>query len=131
MGTTGVKQRALATAGGLARHVPSDRAQLFAFVASPAARAHPWPLYRRLHRRGPVRPAFEGAWLVASHAGVSEVLRNPATSVHESRARGRSEHPPAGPYAALLRQTLLFTDPPDHARLRRLVSRAFTPRTVE
>jgi cytochrome P450 len=125
-----LKRRALATAGALARHVPADRAQLFAFVASPAVRSDPWALYRRLHRNGPIRPTAGQAWLVASHAGVLQVLRHPGTSVDESLGRGQ---PPSddGPFATLVGRSLLFTDPPDHARLRRLVARAFSPRTVE
>lgn len=130
MVVTTIRRRALAGAGAVARYLPADQAQLFAFVASPAVRSDPWALYRRLHRRGPVRPTVQRAWLVASHAGVTQVLRHPATSVRESWATGH-DRPPSGPFAELMRGTLLFTDPPDHDRLRRLVMRAFTPRRVE
>jgi len=126
-----LKRRALAATGSVARHVPADTAHVFAFVASPAVRAEPWPLYRRLHRRGPIRPAPYGTWLIASHAGVSQVLRHPATSVDESLGIGQDPADRTGPFAAMLGRSLLFTDPPDHARLRRLVSHAFNPRTVE
>jgi cytochrome P450 len=127
-----MKQRALAGAGAVARYVPVDDVQLFAFIASPAVRSDPWALYRRLHRSEPVRPIpYEGMWIVASHAGVTEVLRHATTSVDESKAIGQDGFDRTTPFGALMERTLLFTDPPDHARLRRLVARAFTPKTVE
>jgi cytochrome P450 len=129
--TATLKRRALAVTGSVARHVPTDRARLFAFIASPAVRADPWALYRRLHRRGPIRPGPYGTWLIASHAGVSQVLRHAATSVDESLATEQGLVDRTGPFAAMMGRSLLFTDPPDHTRLRRLVSHAFTPRTVE
>src|SRR5688572_24645843 len=128
-----LKQRALASVGNVVRHVPHDGAQIFSFVASPKVRTDPWALYQRLHRRGPNRPGPFGIWLVGAHAGVTSVLRDANTSVDESLAEGI----PGGsgdkvtPFGQLIDKTLLFTDPPDHSRLRRLVSRTFTPRTVE
>ena len=127
-----VKRRALSSAGAVARYVPRDNAQLFAFIANSKVRSEPWPLYQRLHARGPVRPIpYEGIWLVASHEGVTTVLRHATTSVDESLAIGQESFDRTGPFTVLMDRTLLFTDPPDHARLRRLVARAFTPRTVE
>jgi unspecific monooxygenase len=131
MAAAALKQRALAGMGALARYVPRDDAQLFAFVASPAVRADPWALYRRLHQRGAVLPTRYGVWVVASHEGVTQVLRHATTSVDESLANGLGTVDRSGPFSTLMSRTLLFTDPPDHARLRRLVAHAFTPRTLE
>ena len=127
-----MKRTALSSAGAVARYVPRDNAQLFAFIANSRVRSQPWPLYQRLHQRGPVRPVkYEGIWLVASHEAVTTVLRHPTTSVDESLADGQESFDRTSPFSVLIEKTLLFTDPPDHARLRRLVARAFTPRTVE
>jgi cytochrome P450 len=133
MGTMTLKRKALSSAGAVARYVPRDNAQLFAFIANSRVRSQPWPLYQRLHARGPVRPIrYEGIWLVASHEAVTTVLRHPTTSVDESLATGiEGTFDRTGPFTVLIEKTLLFTDPPDHARLRRLVARAFTPRTIE
>lgn len=129
--STTPKRRGLAAAGSVARHLPFDQAQMFAFMASPDVRADPWALYQRLHRRAPIRPTRYGVWLVASHDGATRVLRHPATTVDESQAAGPiGTGDRTGPFTALMDRTLLFTDPPDHSRLRRLVSRSFTPRTV-
>lgn len=125
-----LKHGALALVGRAAAKVPSDRAQLFAFMASPTVRAHPWALYQRLHGRGPIRPTgYAGSWLVASHAGVSQVLRAPHVSVDEAVAFPGLDQ--SSPFSRLILRSMLFQDPPDHTRLRRLVARAFTPRTVE
>jgi cytochrome P450 len=131
--STPLKQRALATVGSVARHVPHDGAQIFAFVASPRVRSHPWALYQRLHRRGPIREGPYGIRIVASHAGITSVLRDAPTSVDETQAEGLSGtgEERESEFGKLIEKTLLFTDPPDHSRLRRLVSRSFTPRTVE
>jgi cytochrome P450 len=131
--STPLKQRALATVGDLARHVPHDGTQIFAFVASPRVRSNPWALYQRLHRRGPIREGPYGIQIVASHAGITSILRDAPTTVDETQAEGL----PGGgderesAFGKLIERTLLFTDPPDHSRLRRLVSRSFTPRMVE
>jgi cytochrome P450 len=131
--STALKQRALATVGNVARYVPHDATQIFSFVASPKVRTEPWSLYQRLHRRGAVRPGPYGIWMVASHAGITRILRDAPTTVDETQAQGL----PGGgderssEFSTLIEKTLLFTDPPDHSRLRRLVSRAFTPRTVD
>jgi cytochrome P450 len=132
MGEMALRQRALSAAGRVARHVPIDQVQLFAFVASPKVRSEPWKLYQRLHQRGAVRQGPYGVHLVGSHAGVTKVLRDPHTSVQERLAEGlpRPEGP-ARPFEEFVSRTLLFTDAPEHSRLRGLVSRAFTPRRLE
>lgn len=126
-----MRRQALAAVGSVARYVPSDAAQLFAFVASPRVRADPWALYQRMHRRNPVRRGPNGVWLVAPHEDVTAVLRHATTTVDETQAAGMGGGDRGGAFTALMDRTLLFIDPPDHARLRRLVSRTFTPRRVE
>jgi cytochrome P450 len=65
--------------------------------------------------------------MVARYADVTAVLRDHA---HFSSVRPRdpSEPPNEGPFAGA--RTMLFSDPPMHTRLRRLVSRDFTPRRI-
>src|SRR5437588_1987 len=50
-----LKRSALEAAGQVARFVPLDQVQMFAFIASSAVRADPWTLYRRLHERAAIR----------------------------------------------------------------------------
>ncbi len=130
--TTELKRRALRGAGAVARYVPNDRARVFSFIMSPKVRARPWALYQRLHRKGDVLDVYPGVWLVAAHGLARDLLRDASLSVDEGNATLVA--PPersGGPFADLIGSTMLFVDPPDHERLRRLVSRAFTPRRVE
>lgn len=111
------------------RRLPSADAKLLALAASPEVRADPWSLYRQLRETRPVYRSRLGTWIVASHAGVAAVLRHQAVSVDESKSSG-SDLPAPDAFSHLLDRTMLFRDPPDHERLRRLVSRAFTPRRI-
>ncbi len=98
----------------------------------------PYPAYAWLREHAPVRwtvlPSGVGAWLVTRYADARETLadprlsKNPAHHADESGAKGRTGIP--GERSADLMTHLLNIDPPDHTRLRRLVSKAFTPRTV-
>lgn len=129
---TRIKSGALAAAGRVASYVPLDSVQLFSFISSPGVRAEPWRLYRRLHGSGGVIDTRFQVTVLASHADAWNLLRHPETSVQERLAEGIDiPAEPSGDFERLVERTLLFIDPPDHARLRRLVSRAFTPRTVE
>ncbi len=100
---------------------------------SPTLNVDPYPAYERLREQGPVvRYAAANTWLVTSYELCEEVLRSPA-----SVDRG-DLFDVVSPWSKLsegerntFTRSLLLVDPPDHTRLRKLVSRAFTPRTVE
>lgn len=101
-------------------------------------RTDPYPLYRKLHERDPRhRSQLAGGWVFSRYDDIAEVLRDPRFIVdqrkvprfqkwREERARAGIEDPddPDNP-------SILTLDPPDHTRLRALVSKAFTPRMVE
>src|SRR5258707_11563995 len=74
-------------------------------------------------------PEGPGFWLVLRHADVESVLRRPELF---SSALGATQiRDPATPGAlSYVRRMMLNMDPPEHARLRRLLSRSFTPRAV-
>ncbi|HEY5835397.1 cytochrome P450 family protein [Streptomyces sp.] len=98
----------------------------------------PYPAYAWLREHAPVRwtvlPSGVGAWLVTRYADAREALadgrlsKNPVHHAGEAGARGKTGIP--GERSADLMTHLLNIDPPDHTRLRRLVSKAFTPRRV-
>ncbi len=100
--------------------------------------AHPYDAYAEL-RRGPrvQHDPRTDRWLVARHADVDALLRNRRLGrsylhVATHAEMGRPEEPPEhAPFWQMIRNGMLDVEPPDHTRLRRLVSRAFTPRTVE
>ena len=74
-------------------------------------------------------PAGPGFWLVLRHAAVESVLARPQLF---SSARGATQiRDPATPQAlGYVRRMMLNMDPPDHSRLRRLLTRSFTRRAV-
>ncbi len=93
----------------------------------PAVIADPLPYYDELHRQGPVvRNDMFGAWMVASHEAVLSVLKHPETFSSTGIARMATDRVDAFGGAP----TMLFSDPPDHERLRGVVQKAFTPRAV-
>jgi cytochrome P450 len=97
----------------------------------PATKADPYPLYTRVRQRGLVRSPL-GAFVAADHATVASILRDrrfSSSPVHQRGYRPPS-YPPDDPRAGLPAGDLLNLDPPDHTRLRRLVSGEFTPRAV-
>jgi cytochrome P450 len=71
-------------------------------------------------------PAGPGFWLVLRHAEVERVLRDPATF---SSWLGATQVRDAADLD-WVRRMMLNMDPPDHSRLRRLLTRSFTPRAV-
>lgn len=100
--------------------------------------ADPYPAYAELRATGRAH-YFEPTdqWLVPHYADVSALLRDRRlgrTYLHRFTHEefGRTPPPPEHePFETLNGQGLLDLEPPDHTRIRRLVSKAFTPRTVE
>ncbi len=105
-------------------------------VRDPAVRADPHPTYHRVRAETP-RLFFPDAneWLFTRWDDCEAVLRdprfssNPVHRVTDVPIEQRSPREQAAASGELT--TLLFLDPPDHTRIRSLVSKAFTPRTVE
>jgi cytochrome P450 len=94
----------------------------------PAFVADPYPMYRRLRSEDPVHQSPMGFWVLTRYDDVVAALRDPrlAKEAIASFVAARFGQPvPAMGFSMLDR------DPPDHTRLRGLVSKAFTPRVVE
>ncbi|MFD2416856.1 cytochrome P450 [Amycolatopsis pigmentata] len=96
-------------------------------------RQDPYPLYRALRETRPVHKTL-GMWVLTRHADVREVLLDRSFSAGlipqlVSRQAGDSGDD-AERIERLGRKSLVFTDNPDHARLRGLVNRVFTARAV-
>jgi cytochrome P450 len=95
-------------------------------------REDPYPRYARLREIGPVLRAEDGALVVTRHADCAAVVRDPKLG-HMPRhmldfiGLGDWEEHPA---LRLLFTSILTLNPPDHTRLRRLVSTSFTARRV-
>ena len=102
-------------------------------LLDPAVLADPYPLYRRLREEDPVHwDPFLHSWVVTRYTDVVTVLhkfsadRTPSPEQVASLGMGSIE-----PIAQVMIKQMLFMDAPDHTRLRKLCSTAFTPRRVE
>jgi hypothetical protein len=95
----------------------------------PSFREDPHPGFARLRARYPVDMMPFGMWRLARYADCVRLLREVPTGVRRADGSTRAEGvlpPDIGPGRFMLQQ-----DPPTHTRLRKLVSKAFTPRAVE
>ncbi len=98
---------------------------------APELRANPYPLLHELRATDPVHwSPLLAAWLLSRYHDVQLLFQQPGLSKDFRKAPpgplgGRDATSPAGT------RTMLVLDPPDHTRLRSLVSKAFTPRSVE
>ncbi|MEV0253138.1 cytochrome P450 [Streptomyces sp. NPDC050732] len=114
-----------------------EASEVFA-PSSPHFLADPYPAYATLRERGRVHHyAPTGQWLVPHHADVAALLRDRRlgrTHLHRFTYEefGREAPPPEHePFHVLNDNGMLDLEAPAHTRIRRLVSKAFTPRTVE
>lgn len=95
-----------------------------ALAAHPDA---PYRLYARLRDEDPVHRSPHGMWVLSRDADVRAALRDPRFSSRPSRfsvhARPQFQHLPA---SRMVRDMVMFQDPPAHTRLRRLLARVLT-----
>jgi cytochrome P450 len=100
-------------------------------VTDPDVIANPYPLLRELRETSPVhRLGFADFWILTRFADCRAVLRDQRLGRPEPgdvvpSLRGEANRDGGGD------RSMLFLNPPDHTRIRSLVSRAFTPRRVE
>ncbi len=101
---------------------------------------NPYPTYKRMRDEAPVWKNDEfGEMFLSRHADIVPVLRDAERFSSDSsnlspaaRAESGPEDVDQGLMGGFLGgKIMLFSDPPDHTRLRRLASHAFTPRAIE
>jgi cytochrome P450 len=101
-------------------------------LLDPSNRANPYPAYSRIRECGPLQFPDMTLNVFSSFQDCDDVLRHPSsasdrlksTAAQREIAEG-AEARPIGPPG------FLFLDPPDHTRLRKLVSKAFAPKVVK
>ena len=94
---------------------------------SPETQANPYPYYASLRREHPVAwLEWLEAWAISRYQDVDFAIRNPqlfSSAKWITQSLGDLKPVPEVPW-------MIELDPPNHSRLRKLVSKAFTPRTV-
>jgi cytochrome P450 len=103
---------------------------------SPGFFENPYEQYARVREADPVHRTPLGAWAISRYDDVVRVLRDQSLSVEEQHANLEFTPPPEVQARIEERgrggtRAMLNLDPPDHHRLRRLVSKVFTPKAVE
>ncbi|MGC9960827.1 MAG: cytochrome P450 [Acidimicrobiales bacterium] len=118
--------------------VPELDALFLETIGTPEGRQDPYGRYRLLREAAPVYRSGVGFVVCTRYEECQFALRDPRLGKEEAdreeRVRERFGHLEIFPRILELttdRRSLLFLNPPDHTRLRALVSKAFTPRTVE
>ncbi|MCW5736276.1 MAG: cytochrome P450 [Enhydrobacter sp.] len=106
-------------------------------LGNPATNANPFPAFARLRAEDPVHwsPVMK-AWIITRYADVKQVALNnqqisadrltPFFKTNSEYQRGSIQS-----LVRYLNHWMVFRDPPDHTRLRRLFNKAFTPTAVE
>ncbi|MCX4587273.1 cytochrome P450 [Streptomyces sp. NBC_01481] len=128
--------RAPAAPGAAAAQGTVAVPDITAAMRTPEFLQDPYPLYARMRRECPVHRSPQGIWYLTRHAEVETALGDLRLSndrermtrsltARDGRLRDLSR------LTARLGRVMTNTDPPDHARLRKLVNKAFTARRVE
>ena len=118
--------------------VPELDALFLETIGTPEGRQDPYARYRALREAAPVHRSGLGFFVCTRYKECQLALRDPRLGKEEvnreERVRERFGHLEIFPKIEELlsdRRSMLFLNPPDHTRLRGLVSKAFTPRTVQ
>jgi cytochrome P450 len=92
---------------------------------------HPHPLYHELRAVSPVFESEQGMWVLTSYEACALAFRSPAFGQGDAAKLVRLD--PRFEWSSVLQslgQMMVFMDPPDHTRLRRIVARAFNPQVI-
>jgi cytochrome P450 len=98
---------------------------------APRVYHNPYPTYAALRAKDPVHwGLLVDAWVCSRYADVDAILRDHKRFSNDPRKR-RTSRARRAAVASSDDTNMLFADPPDHTRLRALVSKAFTPQAID
>ncbi|WP_236793780.1 cytochrome P450 [Amycolatopsis sp. GM8] len=111
--------------------------ELVTFFRDPSLFPDPYPMFRRLRDLAPVHWSGYNAWVLTGYPETEQFLVHPAVrrepaANQQYRYLAQPDIDPADTVEAIdmFLSSILNLDPPRHTRIRRLVSHAFTPRTI-
>jgi cytochrome P450 len=98
----------------------------------------PYPTYARLHEEGPlhyIEVGKWGVWSIVSHAECASIAKDPRLSAKRAKQMllplPISRQSEFSELARMLGLWLIFMDPPEHTRLRKLLNKGFSAAAVE
>jgi len=114
----------------MAAHVMSPREAIAAMV-SRQGRQNPYPVYEAIRAHGNLVEVKPGLMVAVGYAECDRALRETRLRVQDAEAYDRI-YPDWRAHSSLRGyiDSILYRNPPDHTRMRRLVSTGFTPRRV-
>ncbi|MDB9468879.1 cytochrome P450 [Dolichospermum circinale] len=103
---------------------------------NPEFHANPYPLFDRLRQEDPIHKSIFGTWIITRYADAVSILNDKRFHVDNlpKRLQLKSAYLKEGDLQTLsqtIDQWLFFLNPPDHTRLKRVVTPAFSPTAVE
>lgn len=119
---------------GAVTTVPEDPDEILAAVFDPARRGELYPHYHALRRRAPVHrsrhPNLRDVWVLTRFADALDVYRSSRAVSDPAMAEHFNHGGQGGPFYRMLRQMMLFLEAEQHAHVRRIAVKAFTPRAI-
>ena len=109
----------------------TDPQALLLQLLDPSNRADPYPAYNTDPRERTVAAAGHDLTVFSSFDHCDEILRHPSSANDRSKSTIVQREIADGAEPQQASPSFLFLDPPDHTRLRRLVSKAFVPKVVK
>ena len=114
----------------------TDSSTIFFNPLEPGYVEDPYSHFAEMREHDPVHLTLVNQWLLFAYDDVSRLLRDPSLSVATTTSRcttrtGMSKFIEVAGEDFERSTSMLNVDPPDHTRLRRLVSKAFTPSSIE
>jgi cytochrome P450 len=109
-----------------------DIASLMGELATAGGQADPYPVYARMHELGEAVAAPDGTVIVTGYRACSAVIRDNQLRKSPGAVLTAAGYPDweQRPSLQMLFGSMLMLNPPQHTRLRRLVSRSFTGHRV-
>ncbi|MGA7134480.1 MAG: cytochrome P450 [Mycobacterium sp.] len=105
--------------------------ELLLQLLDPANRANPYPVYEQFRDRGPLQLPDANLTVFSGYRDCDEALRHTSSSVDRLKSTvAKRMFADSAPPRPMGPPGFLFLDPPDHTRLRKLVSKAFVPKVV-
>jgi cytochrome P450 len=108
-----------------------DPLAAFQALVTAEGRRDPYPYYEAIRAHGDLVPLKRGSWIAVGHRECARALREPALLVQDGAAFDRV-YPDwrAHPSVRAFTDSMLYSNPPDHARRRDPVKADFTPQQV-
>lgn len=110
----------------------TNAGKIIGALMSAEGKLNPYPIYREARELGPVTQIAPNWFLVSTYTEVREAMRSPAylknrySRVDESQRAVRRAHRSI----QLFDDSVLLKDPPEHGRVRKVLSVAFTPKRI-